>query len=500
MKCVKRLTMVSLLVFIKSVCPLLIAAQSPYNLVPNYSFEYDSVCTNFNLYSPSPLWYSTSSATVGGNMSGCFSSCTPNPCCGVPINIYSEGYQYARTGNSYGNEFFIHQNRRGYLQSQLTSPLIAGQCYYAEFFVNLVNSASLLVNNVSMLVSVNAVSQGHTYLPIIANAQIEQYGNPIVKIDTLYWTKIAAIFVAQGGEKYVTIGNFKSDANTDTASSNIPFSYRDAQYNIDDVSVMAIDQDRFRLEADAGPDTTVAPGDSVFIGTLLGGTITTTWYDSSGNTIGTNVPGLYVSPTVSTYYVLEQSMCTYTSRDTVYVTVGALPVHLLSFTAKLSQSLILLQWHVEAEQNFSHYEIERSTNGRIFNKIGVRKAEGKREYDYIDNVELAGREIYYRLKLIEKDGKFEYTPVRHVKTSSEAFLKIFPNPAPNGVITIESNNESTAPQTITITDIVGKTLLSKDGWKGKTLQLQLPDVHGVYAITVTNTMTSQRQTAKLIIP
>ena len=102
------------------------------------------------------------------------------------------------------------------------------------------------------------------------------------------------------------------------------------------------------------------------------------------------------------------------------------PVHLLTFTAQLKESNALLNWQVENELNFDRYQIERSRNGKDFTSIGTVKATNKKEYSYTDNVsrELAvlsnqnsqlptHNSLYYRLKLIDRDGSFTYSPIRH---------------------------------------------------------------------------------------
>jgi hypothetical protein len=104
-----------------------------------------------------------------------------------------------------------------------------------------------------------------------------------------------------------------------------------------------------------------------------------------------------------------------------------LPVHLITFTAQLKDNQALLNWQVENEQNFDRYQIERSPNGKDFTAIGAVKAANKKEYRYTDNVssELAvvsnqnsqlstHNSLYYRLKLLDRDGTFTNSPTRQL--------------------------------------------------------------------------------------
>jgi len=86
-----------------------------------------------------------------------------------------------------------------------------GKCYYVEFYVNLANILKYGTNNISALLTNTAVYYTDTiskpYGILAATPQITGYGNPIVT-DTLNWIKISAVYTAQGGEKFLTIGNF----------------------------------------------------------------------------------------------------------------------------------------------------------------------------------------------------------------------------------------------------------------------------------------------------
>ena len=478
-------------------------SQSIYNLVPNYSFEIYQSCTGSYLNN-APPW---NSPIVGFGASNYGNSCNPNICWKVPVFDGCHEYQSPRTGNGYAAMYFFNNtpipNKRNYSAVQLNDTLRSGICYYAEFFVVRYNIANYCVNNVGLIFSDTAIKQQSNGNYIAANPQILNYGNPVI-IDSMNWTKVSGIYIAHGGEKYITIGNFKDDSNTDTINTNVPGAYQRGGYFLDDVSVIPIEQDHFHLNANAGPDTTITTGDSVFIGSLLGGTITTTWYNSAGNTIATNVPGLYVSPTQNTFYVLEQNFCTYSSRDTVYVTVMALPLKLVSFTATKRANYNLLKWQTASENNTDYFAIERSTNGKDFSPIGTVKAAGysseNRNYNFIDdNPPLSTGTLYYRLKMVDKDGKFTYSPVRLVEKGGEV-VTILPNPSPDGFFTIKFNEKIPGNKNIVVTDIFGKIFLKKNNIKNQySSQLKIKGVGGMYFVGITDINTGNIEVIKAII-
>jgi hypothetical protein len=87
-------------------------------------------------------------------------------------------------------------------------------------------------------------------------------------------------------------------------------------YLIDDVSVVETG-----TKADAGPDTHVGYGDSVYIGLPSSEAIWNSWSVVGSSTVIGEGPGIWVKPTVTTRYVVTQTLCGQTTRDTVEVQV-----------------------------------------------------------------------------------------------------------------------------------------------------------------------------------
>lgn len=111
-----------------------------------------------------------------------------------------------------------------------------------------------------------------------------------------------------------------------------------------------------------------------------------------------------------------------------------LPVNLISFTGQLQKNSVVLKWNVKNEQNFSSYEIERSSNSIVFEKVGSVLAQSISEYNYEDLYNYVStqknKKLFYRLKLIDKDGHFMYSEVIKVHIfSNEYTFEINPNPA-----------------------------------------------------------------------
>lgn len=92
-----------------------------------------------------------------------------------------------------------------------------------------------------------------------------------------------------------------------------------------------------------------------------------------------------------------------------------LPVNLVSFTGTNSGSINVLRWNSATEINSNRYEVERSVDGRNFQKTGsVRSANAATgaAYSYNDNIShLFVKTFYYRLKMVDNDGKYSYSNV-----------------------------------------------------------------------------------------
>ncbi len=117
-----------------------------------------------------------------------------------------------------------------------------------------------------------------------------------------------------------------------------------------------------------------------------------------------------------------------------------LPVEIVSFTASAASGNTELKWTTATEKNNYGFEIERAfINGqlKIDNWQSVGFVEGcgnsysSKEYSYTDNNPSAGKYVY-RLKQIDRDGKFEYSGAVEVSISgiptAFALEQNYPNP------------------------------------------------------------------------
>lgn len=165
---------------------------------------------------------------------------------------------------------------------------------------------------------------------------------------------------------------------------------------------------------------------------------------------------------------------------------GILPLKLTSFSAKKEGGKVILQWKSENEVNVSHFETERSSNGSDFGTIKTVAAQNANQQYYVSADETPGSGVnYYRLRMVDRDGKFNYSAVVSVKFSNTANLNLYPNPA-NNQLTVNMNAENAGDETVSIYDAAGRVLQSQSMILVKGINKKVLDISllskGIYFI------------------
>ena len=215
----------------------LVSNANAQNLVLNPSFEDTIACLPSTYVMPCRFWY-----TASNNTPDYFSE-QPDFNCMIPAPQGTVGYQYARTGIAYVGLFTFFNppfnNQREYIGGILSDTLKQGHEYCVSFYVSVAEEFKYVVDGIGLYLSVDSavdytINTNLSFIPQISNPS----GNIIY--DTLNWVQISGTYIANGGEKYLTIGNFKDDANTmiDSVNFNAPLSAYSAYVFIDDVSVI----------------------------------------------------------------------------------------------------------------------------------------------------------------------------------------------------------------------------------------------------------------------
>jgi len=125
----------------------------------------------------------------------------------------------------------------------------------------------------------------------------------------------------------------------------------------------------------------------------------------------------------------------------VLVVSAADRIGLENFSAKWEKNQVVLKWTAAVEKNFSHFAIERSINGEQFKEVAIYFTEGdprlKSSYAYTDKfLPTKNKVLYYRLRLINKDGTIQYSSPQQVnRDAAETMrLSLYPNPVQRTVV------------------------------------------------------------------
>lgn len=221
------------------------------------------------------------------------------------------------------------------------------------------------------------------------------------------------------------------------------------------------------------------------------------WAVSNGNLTLTTDP----IPSVGTYNIVIKAtnlsgvtVCTSLPSAATIVVNGTLPLNLLSFNGAWVNEQVVLSWETEEERNTESFVVEKSLDGNQFQTLGKKDAAGNSDhriaYSFTDitaPVHLA----YYRLKMLDRDGKFSYSRIVVMRRVERSEVKLWPNPF-RSAINISYKSETATVIEMRITDVSGKLLIAQrfNVNKGNN-QLQSAQLHqlssGTYFVTITDT-------------
>jgi hypothetical protein len=150
------------------------------------------------------------------------------------------------------------------------------------------------------------------------------------------------------------------------------------------------------------------------------------------------------------------------AEDYAFFISSALPVKLGQFTAQRSGNNAQLNWSTLEEQNSKGFDIERSYDGISFNRIGFIPSGGnsnkENKYQFVDNAILQENN-YYRLKLVDLDGKYELSNVAVINSRkiSDTKFKIFNNPFVQN-IDLQFDKQISGHTEVRLLDMTGRTI------------------------------------------
>ena len=168
-----------------------------------------------------------------------------------------------------------------------------------------------------------------------------------------------------------------------------------------------------------------------------------------------------------------------------------LPVNFVSINAKRTNDNVLLSWKVAAEQDILHYEVERSADGRRFDKAGSVAASNSDTYSWLDISPLPAM-AYYRVKSIDMSGEIKYSAIAKISAGDEhPVITVSPNPVHGSELHLQFKNKREGRYDIRMVDAAGRlqlvtTTQHAGGNSTHTIQLPFAVGRGIYQLIVTD--------------
>jgi uncharacterized repeat protein (TIGR01451 family) len=165
-------------------------------------------------------------------------------------------------------------------------------------------------------------------------------------------------------------------------------------------------------------------------------------------------------------HIASNDPATGASNDaTVLAACSVVPVKLISFTVSENSCTARLNWQVATEVLFSHYEVERSTDGIHFTFAGKVNGTHAGNYLFTDNTPLKSGATFYRLRMIDLDHSYELSKIVKAQSNCDNNeVTVFPNPSWSStqlkglkggeVIRVYAANGKLIEQKYPITDVI----------------------------------------------
>lgn len=100
----------------------------------------------------------------------------------------------------------------------------------------------------------------------------------------------------------------------------------------------------------------------------------------------------------------------------------------------------LLTWQTAGEYNAASFEVEKSEDATTFKQLAdVSAYNSPASYKFVD--EDFFKDAYYRLKIKDIDGTFEYSSIISLQQGDRHALAMYPNPVVNGILYVQNDGK-----------------------------------------------------------
>lgn len=155
-----------------------------------------------------------------------------------------------------------------------------------------------------------------------------------------------------------------------------------------------------------------------------------------------------------------------------------LPVKLNSFSAVGLRNTVNVNWSILTSDNNTKFSVERSSNGTSFEEIATLNATTKTSYTVSDKNLPNANSLYYRLKITDATGRFEYSAIQKIQLSNIKFA-VSPNPATHTILINATSNIDN----VTIYNLNGKVVYATQNIATNSLRIPVTNfTNGTYIV------------------
>jgi len=218
--------------------------------------------------------------------------------------------------------------------------------------------------------------------------------------------------------------------------------------------------------------------------------LSATLIDNFANTI---TPISLSSNTSYAFTVTSNAASTGNDRfKVVFNNTTPLAVQFVNVRAEKKESAVQVNWTVNVQQGIKTYDVERSSDGKVFEKIASLTADAKADYSFTDQAPINGNN-YYRIKAIARSSNGVYSNIARVNLNQiNASLSSYPNPAKGSNLQISISNLNEGNYIICLYNAAGQKAGSTQiRYEGGSSQINMNIEHLVPGIYIMQLMNEQ---------
>ncbi len=197
------------------------------NYIYNAGFDSHTLCPSLGGWI-TPPWDTYCCASTFDTCATYFSN---YPSAHLPNNF--DFYQQTIEGSGFGGLYtysdYIGGVKRGYLYQKFRLNLSNGKRYYIGYNVSLMDRSLFATNALGISLS-SSIPTFDTILPFF-HQTMQMVNTTINLTDTMKWQKLSWVYTANGGERYILLGNNRSQSNIDTVRVGIPWTFNGFSQN-----------------------------------------------------------------------------------------------------------------------------------------------------------------------------------------------------------------------------------------------------------------------------